>query len=362
MTTRLRPGYTLFELILAIALSATLLVLIGTAINLYLVRVDTSRQRVEEAQLARSILAMIATDLRAAAVYQPQDTSAVAQLAANAAAFDVDEIDQPSGGAGGGGAGGGGGGGTGGAGGNSGGETSSFGETTAGAGGADSTGLGADSSTELPLGINGTLEELIVDVSRLPRVDELLSPVATGTAAMVQSGPAAGALPRPSDEKTVRYFVRQGDRIDPSSAAATALAPEAQLRAGGLVRQEIDRAVRTFAEQTGNQALLDSGQVLVAPEVVQISFRYFAGDVAEYWNMRERGSLPLAVEVTIWLTPQTAVDAPEVAESWMSNPTATAHQYQQTVYLPVTGATSGSAGAASATGSQTGSADESDQP
>ena len=93
-----RPAYTLFELILAIALSATLLVLIGTAINLYLVRVDTSRQRVEEAQLARSILAMIAADLRATAVYQPQDTSAVAQLAANAAAFDVDEIDQPGGG------------------------------------------------------------------------------------------------------------------------------------------------------------------------------------------------------------------------------------------------------------------------
>src|SRR5438552_2139751 len=51
-----RPGFTLFELILAIGLSSALLALIGTAINLYLVRVDASRSRVEEAQLARTVL------------------------------------------------------------------------------------------------------------------------------------------------------------------------------------------------------------------------------------------------------------------------------------------------------------------
>ncbi len=33
-------AFTLFELILALALSATLLALIGTAVNLYLVRMD----------------------------------------------------------------------------------------------------------------------------------------------------------------------------------------------------------------------------------------------------------------------------------------------------------------------------------
>ena len=70
-----RSAFTLFELILAIALSATLLALIGTAINLYLVRMDTGRTRVEEAQLARSILATIAADVRATTVYQTQDIS-----------------------------------------------------------------------------------------------------------------------------------------------------------------------------------------------------------------------------------------------------------------------------------------------
>src|SRR3990172_6027943 len=89
-----RPAFTLFELILAIALSATLLALIGTAINLYLLRVDAGRTRVEEAQLARSILATIAADVRAASTYQTQDVSAIAELASAVAQFDVDDLDE----------------------------------------------------------------------------------------------------------------------------------------------------------------------------------------------------------------------------------------------------------------------------
>jgi len=354
VTRQCRPAYTLFELILAIALSATLLVLIGTAINLYLVRVDNSRQRVEESQLARSILAMIAADLRASAVYQPQDTSAVAQLAANATPFDVDEIDQPGGNSGS----------NSGSNGNSGGSSSSFGDVSAGASGESSASSDPDATNELPLGINGTLEELIVDVSRLPRVDELLTPVATGTAAMVQSATATGGLPRPSDEKTIRYFIRQGEQIEPASAAATSLAPEDQLRAGGLVRQEIDRAARTWAEKSGNQAVLDSGQALVAPEVVQARFRYFGGDeVTETWDMRERQSLPVAVEVTIWLRPATTDGAAANLATWMNDPAAMAHQYQQTVYLPVTAATSSGEGHSGGgeSGSQSSSGDQSNQ-
>src|SRR5262245_17533555 len=90
-----REAFTLFELILAIALAAVLLTLIGTAINLYLVRVDAGRARVEEAQLARNVLTMIASDVRATSIYQPQDTSAIAQLMAKTSTFDVDDIDKP---------------------------------------------------------------------------------------------------------------------------------------------------------------------------------------------------------------------------------------------------------------------------
>lgn len=337
MTTRDRPGFTLFELVLAIALSATLLVLIGTAIHLYLLRTDTSRQRVEEAQLARNILAMIAADLRAAPVFQPQDTSAIAQLIANTAQFDVDSIDQPASesaaGAGG----------------------SSSGASAGGSSGTgsetESTELGAESTTELPLGVNGTLEELIVDVDRLPRVDELLSPVATGAAALAQRNAMAGDLPRPSDEKTVRYFVRQGEAIDPSSPAATSLAPEWQRRAGGLVRQEIDRSVRLWAEQSGNQAVLESGQALVAPEVVRIQFRYFGGsEVVESWEMREQRQLPVAVEVSIWLAAPEEAGTPTGTAYRQADLASTTHEYVQTVYLPLWSAANSAAAGASAAG------------
>ena len=45
-------GFTLFEVILSVALAAVLLALISTAVNLYLTRIDSDRTRVEEAQLA----------------------------------------------------------------------------------------------------------------------------------------------------------------------------------------------------------------------------------------------------------------------------------------------------------------------
>src|SRR4029079_9438680 len=88
-----RAGFTLFELILAVALFAVLLTLIGMAVNLYLMRVDADRSRVEEAQLARSVLTMIADDIHATSIYKPQDTKDLAQLMLASTPFNVDSID-----------------------------------------------------------------------------------------------------------------------------------------------------------------------------------------------------------------------------------------------------------------------------
>jgi len=333
-----RGGFTLFEVILAIALSATLLALIGTAINLYLLRIDASRNEVEEAQLARTILGIIAADLRATTVYQPQDTAAIAQLMASTAEIDVDDIDRenPDGG---------------------------------GAVGAnnspdeiDAPSTSGTSSTEitsplvLPLGLSGNMQELIIDVSRLPRADELFSTVtgytnapsavAGTTGAPITTMTPGAVLNRPSDVKTVRYFIRQGNQIGSGSLAATSLAPEEQLRAGGLVRQEIDRAVRTFAEESGSQAVLDAGQTLLAPEVVRIEFYFFDGtEVYDVWDMQEHGSLPLAIEVRLWLlTPDDENQQSLLPNNAMSI-AANAREYRQTVYLPMSAVASSSAAA-----------------
>jgi hypothetical protein len=349
MIRRRHAAFTLFELILAIALSVVLLGLIGTAINLYLTRVSMSRDRVEEAQLARSILSMIAEDLRATAVYQPQDVSDVAQLMAQSASFDVDSIDAAR---------------TGGSGGNSsalgslsalqplsssgtagaaGGSTSGGG-TGATTGNTDTSGGSAEYESEMPLGVNGELGELYVDIVRLPRGDELFGTLTGYTNApmimpadgtQMAAGGTWGTMPSPSDLKTVRYFLREGDRTDATGVAATSLSTEMGVLAGGLVRQEIPRPARLFAEQNANSAVLESGQVLVAPEVVNIEFRYFDGEqLLDIWDMVEQRSLPRAIEVCIWL-----VSAHEAAASAAAYDArellSIARPYRQTVFLPM---------------------------
>ena len=385
LVRRPRPAFTLFELILAIALSVTLVALIGTAINLYLTRVDTSRTQVEEAQLARSILAMIADDIRATTIYQPQDTSALAAMAASGA-FDVDSVDDERGGGGGGGGGGNSGGGDvddidapGGSasGSSSGSGDSGFGTSSSGTSSSGTSGMGGQSDeppTTLPLGLNGTLDELYVDATRLPSREELFATVTgyTNAPTGVETGGAMGTMataaatsgiPKPNDLKSVRYFVRPGEAVEAGSIAATSLAPEAQLRAGGLVRQEIPRRLRVWAEQAGNNMVLDSGQSLIAPEVVHIQFRYFDGiEVTDVWDMRERNALPLAIEVRLWIAP-TSTDATAMRTGYDPTALAGAREYRQTVFLPMSqvgksamgmGGTSSGSGSGSGTSSGSG--------
>lgn len=336
-----RTGFTLFELILAVALSATLLALIGTAVNLYLVRMDTGRTRVEEAQLARSILATIAADIRATTVYQTQDIASVEQLAQASATNNENIVSQfgesgsftgsalgtP--------------GTTSQAGGSASGATTG-GSSTGGASGGSSTsgGFPSDGSTPTGMqpGLNGLVNELMIDVIRMPRMDELYPTVAQQPSSFA-TGAAAAALPKPSDQKSVRYFVRPGVTVDASDPAATLLSPEEQLKVGGLVRQTLDRATRQMAEQTANSQILNSGQVLLAPEVTQIQFVYFDGTQAlDQWDMSQAGSMPTAVDVRIWIAPD-PVDAAE------STTPLQPRMYNQTVELPLAQAAGAAANA-----------------
>ncbi len=72
---RVLAGFTLLEVVLAIGLAGVVLALLTTAIDLYLVRVDVNRTRVESAQLARTLLTRMADDLRAARYWSPSSGS-----------------------------------------------------------------------------------------------------------------------------------------------------------------------------------------------------------------------------------------------------------------------------------------------
>lgn len=367
---RRRAAFTLFELIVAIALASVLLALIGTAINLYLTRTDRDRTRVEEAQLARSVLTMIADDIRAATVYQKQDTSAIAELMATSAGYDTDDFDKArvatvaagkAGGA------------------NSAGKLTALGASSSG-GSSSGSGSGSGSSSSgssnsgggdqesddtMPLGLTGDTQQLWVDATRLPRQEELFATITgyTNAPSPASSNPggsgsstASAEVNPPADLKTVHYFVRQGNAVDSGSVAATSLAPDAQATAGGLVREEIGRRMRVFAEQSGTGSGATPGTALIAPEVTQIQFKYYDGtQLTDTWDMKQLKKLPMAIEVTIWIrdTRDGAVD-----------PMATARVYRQIVNLPMalasaansaSEATTDTSGTSSASSSSSGS-------
>jgi hypothetical protein len=200
----------------------------------------------------------------------------------------------------------------------------------------------ADTDTTLPLGLNGGLEELYVDATRLPKQEELFGTTTGYTNAQSptsQSGSmlskGAGGVPA-TDLKTVHYYIRPGDAVETGSANVTSLDPAAQARIGGLVRQGIPRAMRNFAEKNGGSAVLDSNAVLLAPEVVRMEIRYFNGsEIAEAWDMKEQKSLPVAVEVRIWLRSPNATNEPVSANYDTATLTATTHEYRQVVYVPM---------------------------
>jgi hypothetical protein len=225
------------------------------------------------------------------------------------------------------------------------------------------------------LGLNGALNELYVDVARLPKRDELFStytgylnaPVTPAGGAMTATTAGASQLsPQLSEVRTIRYFVREGLPADASGLAGTSLSLEMQASGGGLVRQEIPRAAQDYSQRYGGSNVGETGQTLIAPEVVNLQFRYFSGqEVTELWDMQETRALPVAVEIAIWLvSPNDPNAVTEIGYDLTSLP-ENAREYRQTVFLPMaelsqsaagSGAGSSSSSATSATGSSSSSA------
>jgi prepilin-type N-terminal cleavage/methylation domain-containing protein len=340
MKQQTRPGFTLLEVVLAIALSATLLALIASALSLFLSRTDDGRQRVEQAQLARNLLRLVGDDLRNVALYSPQDTSIAAQLAQAAGSFDVDAI---SGGGSGSGTGGGTGTGTGGGTGSGSGGGSS---NSSPSGGGQSSSGSPSTTYQQPLGVYGNLNELQIDVLQPAR------PVAAPADQSAMSSDEVQAPLWRGGVRTVRYYCREGQRPRSDVVVSERLGTTERSNFGGLVREEIDRSQFDFAQQVGTAGdFTQSGQVL-APEVLDVEFRYSDGtQVLDEWNSEQLGTLPVAIEVRMWLQNADAevasVDASDLAD---------ATQYVMTV--PVWRSALASGGTSRATmgsGSNTGS-------
>jgi hypothetical protein len=312
--------------VLAVALAAVLLGLLGTALHVYLTSVNAGRGDVEQSQLARAILSRIAEDLRAAVRQVEQDVSSIGSVA-ESTSFDVGSLDDESGAGGGSGSG-------------------------SGSGGSGSSAATDIASSLIPppvVGVYGNQNQLQVDISRIPRFDELDALLQTGAA---PSGHA-------SDLRTVAYYLEQGQYVDESSLAATAQG-DGQLARSGLMRRELDRAAAAYSAQAGGSLLASEGGVLLAPEVTWIEFGYFDGlETWTEWDSTERGGVPMAVEVRIWLRPPRVDEEQQTVgpAAAPTGPAETDEMYRVVVHLPAAEATSvdsGSTGTSS--GATTGGA------
>ncbi|MEX0866753.1 MAG: prepilin-type N-terminal cleavage/methylation domain-containing protein [Pirellulales bacterium] len=318
-------GFTLFEVILAMALSAIVLLLVSMAIKVHLGATDTRRTQIEEAQLARAVLQRIADDLRSTVQYKPIDFSSVSSLgglddleADDLEGFAEGDIGDLTG------------------------DESEFGDQEPAGEVADIAGQAAPRSVP---GLYGNRYELQLDVSRLPRLDEY--------DLVIRGDSEQGAVDLPSDIKSVAYYVVGGSasttaesgngiRGDASPAQLGAFNPNEQpTETAGLVRRSLDRAVTQYAIETGDLDRINSAGELLAAEVIAIEFRYSDGvEWFEEWNTEQRGSLPLTVQVAVAIDMHSKqrADLPGYTTSMLSDEAADLPQavvYRLLVHLPL---------------------------
>ncbi len=377
---RRQRGYSLLELLLALSLTVIVLALANMAVEFHLRSLDKRRTQLEESQLARSILRLIADDLRGAVQHFEQDTSEIEALLQQSVASAAGSLGAAAAGAAGGAdAGGASAGGSSGSspgggqsnanpgdssssntsqsgssgsrGGSSGGGSTSSGSSQPGAssfstnstGSTGSSSTSADqpsqntedlSTTTIPPvpGLFGNQYQLQVDVSRLPRIEDYqqyLTPDA-----------ATSVVDVPSDVKTVTYFVQSTSAISGAAgmAASQSLADLSDPNANGtgLVRRELDRSVTLWAMNNGNYTGLQNSGEVIAPEVAGIEFQYFDGTQwLTEWDSESQQKLPIAVLVILALRAPGADPALDAVPSTLTAETAgNLHLYRLLVYLP----------------------------
>ena len=279
-----RTAFSLLEVLLALGLSVIVVGAIGMAMRLHMTTLARQQAEIESRQVARSLIMMINNDVRAGIQYRAQDFSALdnlvisEQMAAGifgAMSEDANADNDEAAAAG-----------------------AAQAAAAGGAGAAQAGGEGEGGEEESAImeecascrpTFIGTPTSISIDISHLPRVDEYNPLIAAIT----------NNESTPSDVKSVAYFVD----LNGPDTQQNQFQQRAQKASGGLYRRQIDRAVAAFRQEEASLIIDDYAQ-LVAPEVAEISLRYFDGEqwVAE-WDSEEAGGFPPAVEVVVVIDP-----------------------------------------------------------
>ena len=336
VVNRRRRGYSLLEVLLALALSVVVFAAIASAIQIHLAGLTKQKVLIERKQIARAVLTMVANDLRAGIQYKAADYSGLEnlvktqQLMANSMLGAAPAAGAATGGA------------TAGVAsgtatsGNAGttGTTGTTGGGAAAAGGAGASGTGSNSSTatedeeteiideenvSFRPALIGSANVIMIDISRLPRLDQY-NPMIASAEALVQS---------PSDVKSIAYFYSDTDGGMAEKIQFDNTAP------GGLYRREIDRAVAAYMGDIQLLSAPDPFTKLMAAEVAQVQFRYFDGsDWKTSWDSVDEGGFPVAIEINLVIDPARS-STNNTTYSYGGFDRQTMENFRTVVYLPV---------------------------
>jgi type II secretory pathway component PulJ len=274
-----RAGLTLLEVLLAAGLGLILVSAIYAALDQAWRLNIQGRTELERNQVARAVLRQIEIDLRAT-MFESQ-----------AAATVTDD---------------------------SSGDSSSSGSSSGSTSGS-STVVAGETEDEWTgsLGIRGTANELWIDISHVSRELEF-QPDFTSI--------------RQSDLQTVAYFLSDSLAVSSAAADAGAQASPIALQDNdgvGLVRSSGERSVLRSLNETSDSILPGPMQML-APEIEMIVFRYFDGLTwYEEWDSSTAGSLPRAVEVTIYF------EAPPKLQGFLLSPAVSSATDSYRVVIPI---------------------------
>lgn len=289
----LGSGFTLIEVVLAIGLASIVFYLLTSAIEMYLLKLNTSRARVETAQIARAILDRMAADIESARLFAPQPIQGIGP--------------QSGGGVFGGGS-------------SAGNATMNGGadsSTSAPAGGVAGGAVGFSNPVVLQ-GIAGTSSELQIDVA---------APFEWSRALPSPDSPPVVPTAPEEMPHTVRYLVQDGKWLDPGAWAAIGLDEERVGGVAGLYRESVvtaalapSRAANTSSPSTSATSTAGAStsttslmgfpdavadqirRDLLAPEAATVKFAYFDGkELRDSWDSVQAGGLPLGIEIRLQL-------------------------------------------------------------
>jgi hypothetical protein len=311
-------SYTLFEVLIVLALLSTILMLISAALDIHVRQMAINRTEVEVALLARTIINIIEKDILSVIISIREenlevDASALAAvMGLEGAAGILEGLDELL------------------------------------EGNEEGEGEYYDDDEE-PLiygtipGIYGSFDWIQIDTAKLPR-GELHG------SRQIRRGTSLAA-DRLSASKTVLYYLGadtgnltlDDPRYQPEKLiGSVGRSLDSAVALYGLFRRQMDRQATQYALQEGLGFEYEQDDEPLAPEVEWIEFAYFdptinelgtTGDWITEWDMDERLALPLAVEIRV------AIRRPNVKRSWFSVGTQEATPpviYSKIVMIPVT--------------------------